>query len=54
MPSKTLVWLGIIIGSTIGSFVPILFGASFLSYSSVVGSGVGAIVGLFIASKIEL
>jgi uncharacterized membrane protein YeaQ/YmgE (transglycosylase-associated protein family) len=49
MRSRGLVWLLILIGSTIGGFVPEMWGADLFSYSSVLFSGIGAFVGLWLA-----
>jgi uncharacterized membrane protein YeaQ/YmgE (transglycosylase-associated protein family) len=46
---QTRIWVGILIGSTIGGFIPEMWGADLLSYSGVLFSGVGAIVGLLVA-----
>jgi hypothetical protein len=51
MSNKTIVYIGAFIGSTIGSFIPLLWGADFLSISSVVFSGIGGLVGIFVAYK---
>jgi hypothetical protein len=45
-------WFAAFIGSTIGGFVPALWGGEMLSYSGVVLSGLGALLGLWIASWI--
>ena len=42
------IWLGILIGSTIGGFIPELWGAGLLSYSSVLLSTAGALAGIWI------
>jgi uncharacterized membrane protein YeaQ/YmgE (transglycosylase-associated protein family) len=47
------IWLGVLIGSTIGGFIPDLWGAGMFSYSSVLFSGIGALVGLWLAYKIS-
>lgn len=39
------------IGSTIGGLIPGLWGAGFLSFSSVILSAVGALAGIYIAFK---
>ncbi|MCL5784757.1 MAG: hypothetical protein M1142_05410 [Patescibacteria group bacterium] len=52
MSTKTLVMLGMTIGSIIGGYVPVLFGASMLSYTSVLGSGVGGLLGIWAGYKI--
>ena len=46
------IWIGILIGSTIGSFIPDLWGSGLLSYSSILFSGIGAFVGLLISYKL--
>lgn len=52
MNSKSLIWLFMGIGSTLGSYIPTLWGAGFLSMSSVVLSAVGGIVGIWIGFKL--
>jgi hypothetical protein len=51
MSPKMIVMLGFIIGSTIGGYVPVLFGASLLSYASLAGNTIGGIIGIYIAYK---
>jgi predicted MFS family arabinose efflux permease len=46
------IWIGILIGSTIGGFIPDLWGAGLFSYSSVLLGGIGAFVGLLIGYKL--
>lgn len=53
MQSKSFIWIGVFIGSTIGSLIPALWGDDMLSYSSVLFSGAGALVGLWIGFKIS-
>ncbi len=43
-------WFAILIGSTIGGFVPDLWGGEMLSYAGVVWSGIGAVAGLWVAN----
>jgi len=52
MPSRLLIWVSIFIGSTIGGIIPELWGAGMFSYASLLLSGIGALVGLWIAFKI--
>jgi predicted MFS family arabinose efflux permease len=52
MPSRLLIWVSIFIGSTIGGIIPELWGAGMFSYPSLLLSGIGALVGLWIAFKI--
>ncbi len=52
MNTRALYYLGAGIGGTIGSFVPLLWGASELSGWSIVLSGIGGIAGLWVAYKL--
>jgi hypothetical protein len=47
------IWFGVLIGSTVGGFIPDLWGAGLLSYSSVVLSAVGGFVGLWFVYKMN-
>jgi predicted MFS family arabinose efflux permease len=47
------IWIGILIGSTIGGFIPDLWGAGLFSYSSVLLSGIGAIAGLWLGYRMS-
>ncbi len=53
MSAKVLVFLGMTIGSIIGGYVPTLFGAGWLSYSSILFSGIGSIVGILVGYKLS-
>ena len=48
-----MVFVGMIIGSIIGGYIPTLLGASLISYSSVLFSGIGAILGIWIGYKLS-
>jgi predicted MFS family arabinose efflux permease len=39
------IWIGIFVGSTIGGLIPEIWGGDMLSYSGVLLSGAGALVG---------
>jgi hypothetical protein len=47
------IWLGVLIGSTIGGFIPDLWGAGLFSYSSVLLSGIGALAGLWLGYRMS-
>lgn len=49
---KQMIWLGMIVGSIIGGFIPSLWGAGMLSFSSILLSGVGAAFGIYAAYKV--
>jgi hypothetical protein len=50
---RARIWLGVLIGSTIGGFIPGLWGAGLLSYSAVLLSGIGGLVGLWLGYKMS-
>jgi uncharacterized membrane protein YeaQ/YmgE (transglycosylase-associated protein family) len=52
-PMQSRIWLGILIGSTIGGFIPALWEAELLCYSALLLSTVGAFVGLWIGYKLS-
>ena len=53
MSTKTLITLGMIIGSLIGGYLPALFGVNPLSYTAILTSGIGAILGIFLGYKLS-
>lgn len=52
MSRSSLVMLGMIVGSIIGGYLPVLFGASLLSYISIIGNAIGGFVGVWISYKL--
>jgi len=53
MQSRAFIWIGVFIGSTIGSLIPGLWGGGVFSYSSVLLGGAGALVGFWIGFKMS-
>jgi len=49
MSRKTMIVLGMIVGSVAGGYAPTLLGAGALSFAPFVGSVVGGILGIWIA-----
>jgi uncharacterized membrane protein YeaQ/YmgE (transglycosylase-associated protein family) len=43
--------IGMVIGSTIGGYLPTLFGAHGISYWSLLGGTIGGFLGIYIAFK---
>lgn len=52
MDSKRTIWMFAIIGGWIGGYVPVLWGASGFTISSIIFNAVGAILGIWIAFKL--
>ncbi len=53
MDSKTLVWIGAGIGSTVGGMIPMIWGGDMFSFSSIIFSGLGAIAGIYVFFKMS-
>ncbi len=53
MDSRKLIWTGMLVGTTLGTFVPILWGGSELSFSSIIWSAIGGFVGIYIAYQMS-
>lgn len=51
--SKQLIWLGLFVGSTAGGFLPLLWGGSALSLSSVFLSAAGGVIGIWLGYRIS-
>jgi uncharacterized membrane protein YeaQ/YmgE (transglycosylase-associated protein family) len=49
MSRKSMIMLGMIIGSFAGGYMPILLGADALSLTSLLGSVAGGILGIWLA-----
>ncbi len=49
---KLFIWLGMFVGSVVGGYIPVMFGSEFLSFASVLWSGIGAVVGILIGYKV--
>lgn len=51
--NKLLIGIGMFLGTTIGSYIPILWGGSLLSITSILWSVIGGIVGIWIAYRVS-
>lgn len=51
--NKSLAYIFILIGGVIGSYAPVLFGQSAFSVAGVLGGGIGALAGLWLAFKLS-
>jgi len=51
--TKSLIWIFLMAGSIIGGYIPSLWGAGIFSFSSIIFSSLGAIVGVYIGFKLS-
>jgi hypothetical protein len=51
MSRKNMVMAGMIIGSTIGGYLPTLFGAHGISFWSLLTGAAGGFIGIYVAFK---
>jgi hypothetical protein len=52
MSTRTLVWIGLSIGSLAGGYAPVLWGGDVISYSGLILSTVGGILGIWLGFKL--
>lgn len=52
MSAKSLIWLGFFLGSTLGSFVPLLWRAGPFSFSGIFLSAAGGVIGIWAGYKL--
>jgi hypothetical protein len=52
MDSKKLIWFGLFVGSSVGSYLPVIWGGSAFSFSSIVLGAVGGIAGIWLGFKL--
>jgi len=45
------IWLGLVVGSIAGSYIPCWWGSSIFSFSSIIGGAVGGFGGIWIGFK---
>lgn len=53
MNQRSLIWFGVIVGSAIGGYIPALWGDSLFSFSSILLSTVGGIIGIWAGYKLS-
>lgn len=51
--SNSLVWIGLTIGSAVGSYLPSLWGEGMFSISSIIFSTIGGLAGIWLGYKIS-
>jgi len=52
METKTLIWIGVFVGGTVGGAIPMLWGADLTSISSIFFSMLGGLAGIWLGWKL--
>ena len=47
MSRKSLIWIGMTVGGTVGGYLPVLWGDSYFSFMSVLLTAVGSLAGVY-------
>jgi hypothetical protein len=53
MNSRFFIWVGLFLGSTVGSFIPLLWGGNSFSFSGIILSAVGGALGIWAGYKLS-
>jgi hypothetical protein len=53
MSSKALIWIGMFVGSAVGGYIPSLWGDGFFTFSSVILTTVGGLLGIWAGYKLS-
>ncbi len=48
---KSIIWIGMVIGSMVGGCVPLLWGAGVFSMSSIIFTAIGGFIGIWFAYR---
>jgi uncharacterized membrane protein YeaQ/YmgE (transglycosylase-associated protein family) len=51
--NKLLIGIGMFLGSTVGSYVPLLWGTSVFSFTSIVFSVIGGLLGIWLGYQVS-
>ena len=49
---RHLIWIGVLVGSVIGGWIPTLWGAGALSFTGIIGSTIGGLLGIYLDAKL--
>jgi hypothetical protein len=51
--NKFIIGIGMFVGSKIGSYIPVLWGGSLLSFTSILFSVIGGLVGIWLGYRVS-
>ena len=52
MSAKALIWIGMIVGSAIGGYLPVMWGGDLFSFSGLILSTLGGIGGIWLGYRL--
>ncbi len=52
METKHLIWIGMTLGSAVGGYVPLLWGGSVFSFTSIILTAIGGLAGIWAGYKL--
>jgi hypothetical protein len=52
MSRKTTIMIAMVVGSCLGGYIVSLFGFGMLSFTSLIASGIGGLLGIYVAFKL--
>lgn len=52
MSRKSLIMIGMVLGSVIGGYIPVFFGIGLFSMISIIGNAMGGLAGIWIVYKL--
>ncbi|MBI5742506.1 MAG: hypothetical protein HZA25_01550 [Candidatus Niyogibacteria bacterium] len=50
---RTQTYIAMFVGSTLGGMIPMLWGAGVFSFSSIIFSAIGALLGVYVAFRLR-
>jgi outer membrane lipoprotein SlyB len=53
MSAKSLIWIGVFVGSTVGGFIPMLWGGNMLGVGSIIWGTIGGLAGIWAGFKVS-
>ncbi len=49
---RHLIWIGVLVGSAVGGWIPTLWGAGAFSFTGIIGSTIGGLLGIYLGAKL--
>ena len=53
MNSKSVIWIGMTVGSAVGGYLPMIWGGSLFSFTSIILTAIGGFAGIYVGFKLS-